>query len=68
MANAMLGRRRAFTAIPGRLLFDPLLEKLARAGVIVLVRFDPGAKYQAQVTERMQAMRNAGVLLGLAYP
>lgn len=66
MASAMLGKRRVFTTIPGRLLVDPLLEKLARAGVIVLVRLDPDAKDLAQVAERLQAMRDAGMRLGLA--
>lgn len=66
MASAMLGKRRAFTTIPGRLLFDPLLEKLARAGVIVLVRVGPDVNDLARVAERMQAMRNAGMRLGLA--
>ena len=66
MASAMLGKRRAFTTIPARLLFDPLLEKLARAGVIVLVRFDPGAKDLSPAAARMQDLRNAGMRLGLA--
>ena len=61
-----LGKRRAFTAVSSHLLFDPLLEKLAKAGVIVLVHFDPGATDLSRFSERMQAMRNAGMVLGLA--
>ena len=64
--SAMLGKRRAFAVLPARQLFDPLLEKLARAGVIVLLRFDPEAGGLDRFAERMQAMRHAGMLLGLA--
>ncbi len=66
IAGTELGKRRAFTAVTSHLLFDPLLEKLAKAGVIVLVRFDPDAKDLSRFSERMQALRNAGMVLGLA--
>jgi TPR repeat protein/c-di-GMP-related signal transduction protein len=64
--SAMLGKRRAFAALPQTLLFDPRLEKLAHDGVIVLLRFAPDARDLDRVAERMQAMRAAGMLLGLA--
>jgi TPR repeat protein/c-di-GMP-related signal transduction protein len=66
VASGMLGKRRAFMAISGHLLFDPLLEKLARAGVIVLLRLEPEVKNIAQIAERMQIMHSAGMQLGLA--
>ncbi len=65
VSSAMLGKRRAFTVIPAYLLFDPLLEKLAKTGVIVLVRFDSDVKDMARFTERMQAMHDAGMMMGL---
>lgn len=66
LSSAMLGKRRAFAAVADRLLFNPRLEELARAGAIPLVRVDPDGANVAQVGERMQAMRRLGLVLGLA--
>ena len=66
MDDAKLGKRRAFTAIDAGLLFDPLLEKLGRTGVVALVRIDPDFQDLARLAERMQALRKFGMSLGLA--
>jgi EAL and modified HD-GYP domain-containing signal transduction protein len=66
IAGAKLGQRHAFTEVSASLVFEPLVQRLARAGVVVLLRFEPEAQDVARVSERMQAMRNAGMLLGLA--
>ncbi len=66
LSSSMLGKRRAFAAVADHLLFNPRLEELARTGAIPLVRVDPNGDKVAQVGERMQAMRRAGLVLGLA--
>jgi TPR repeat protein/c-di-GMP-related signal transduction protein len=63
-----LGKRRAFAAFEAGLLFDPLLDQLARSGLVVLLRFDADADANdlTVFAERMQAMRTAGMRVGLA--
>ena len=64
--GAMLGQRRAFTVIPSRLLSNPLVQTLAKAGVIPLVRFEPEDGDLAAAASGMQAMHDAGLRVGLA--
>lgn len=64
--GAVLGKRRAIVTVPARLLFDPLLEQLAGAGVAVMVRFDADTQDFEKLAERMQAMHKRGMLLGLS--
>ncbi len=66
LSSSMLGKRRAFAAVADRLLFNPRLEELVRAGAIPLVRVDANGDNVEQVGERMQAMRRLGLVLGLA--
>lgn len=64
--GAVLGKRRAMVTVPARLLFDPVLEKLAGAGVAVMIRFDAETRDWGRFTDRMQAMHKRGMLLGLS--
>jgi TPR repeat protein/c-di-GMP-related signal transduction protein len=66
LSGATLGKRRAFAAVAEPLLFDPALEQLARAGLIVLVRFGAEIPDLPRTMERMLALRQAGLMLGLA--
>ena len=66
MADASLGKRRAFADIPARLLFDPALEGLAKAGLIALIRIDADDDNVGRIAARMQDMGSAGLRLGLA--
>jgi EAL and modified HD-GYP domain-containing signal transduction protein len=66
VAGPMLGKRRAFMAVAARLLCDPMLEQLARSGVVVLLRFGAQGEDLATLAQRMQALRAAGLRVGLA--
>ena len=66
VAGPMLGKRRAFIEVAARLLFAPLLEQLARSGVVVLLRFGAQGEDLAPLAERMRTLRAAGLRVGLA--
>jgi EAL and modified HD-GYP domain-containing signal transduction protein len=69
VAGQALGKRHAFVAVSADLLVDPVVEELARSGVVVLLRLDadsPDAPDFPALAERMQAMRTGGMRVGLA--
>jgi len=66
IASDLLGTRRTYATVSADLVYNPILEQLASAGVSVLVRIDPGAPDLDRLLERMQTLHQAGMRLGLA--
>jgi TPR repeat protein/c-di-GMP-related signal transduction protein len=66
VAGQALGKRHAFVAVTADLLSDPVVEELARSGVVVLLRLDADSPGLPALAERMQAMRSGGMRVGLA--